>query len=193
MGKRRFGAATVYLLVCVSIIGLAPAALAACHRFTLEVSPTTVEAGDTVEVTVTRDAARADSSIRVTASGGTAQPGTDFSPLDEQINFTGPDTEESFEIDVDSDASGGTFTVGLSEPAGCEVNPNFQVASEQTVTIEAGDDPAAPVEEETTPPAVTTETGDEEPEGGLPLVLIILLVLLVLGAGFAVYSRRSRP
>ncbi|MEX0789522.1 MAG: Calx-beta domain-containing protein [Actinomycetota bacterium] len=200
MGKRLRSAALVFGLIGTQIVWLATGAVAACHSFTIEVSPETVQEGSSVTVTVSRDAARADSNITVVTSAGTAESETDFSPLDEQIDFTGSETERTLEIDVVSDdvAEGSEdFTVALSEPGGCSVNPNFQVAQAQTVTIEA--DEAAqggPVEETAPEPGETADETEDaaDEDDGLPVALIVVLVLLVVAAAaFAMSKRRPRP
>jgi hypothetical protein len=146
MKNRRLEVAGVVWLALVMVVAMAPAASAACHRFSLEVSPSAVTEGSAVTVTVSRDAAVADSSVRVSTAAGTAQSGSDFNPLNQQVNFTGSSTEQSFQITVIADAvsePSEAFTVRLSDPGGCAVNPNFSLAGPQTVTIGPSQGPPA--------------------------------------------------
>ncbi|MEX2587637.1 MAG: hypothetical protein WD602_06540 [Actinomycetota bacterium] len=204
MRNRKAGLGVVLVLVMVALVWLAPAASAACHRFGLQVSPTSVSEGDTVTVTVDRDGSVADSSVRVTATGQSAQAGVNFSELDEQVSFTGSELEKSVTIDI---LAGGetdmTFTVGLSGPDGCEVNPNFSLADEATVTIAAGEVPAPVDDEDPTTSEqdpVVSEDPQEESAGeedadddeGLPVGLIIAaVVVLVAAGGFLAFRKRS--
>lgn len=147
MGNRLLKLASILWLAAVLLIATAPAASAACHRFDLELSQTTADEGDSITVTVRRDGALADSGVRVTASGGLARSGADYSPLDQQVNFTGDSTERTFQITIASDSASEaaeTFNVSLSQPSGCAVNPNFQLASPVTVRINASQAPPAP-------------------------------------------------
>lgn len=216
MGKRKLQLATALGTVILSIVFGMPGASAACHRFSMEVSPASVQEGGTVTVVVSRDNAAADSGIRVSTVDGTARAGSDFAALNEQVNFTGSETERSIQIQIiDDQASEGaeSFNVHLSDPSGCAVNPNFSVAADQTVTIGASDaaavttGPAAGVTTPTTAPAATTsapasttttapdeptetETGDDEEDGGLPVVpIVILIIVLVAAAGIIVIRR----
>lgn len=210
MGEGKVRVATVTTVVLTTLVWLAPAASAACHRFTLEVSPTSPAEGETVTVTVTRDAAVDDSSVTVSTSAGTAQPGSDFSALQERIEFTGSEVERSVTIEIlaDDTAEGSEdFTVGLGNPGGCAVNPNFSLADDVTVTI-AADEPAqtGPAEEPATEdspepveesPVVTQEEdlgeAEEDDEGGgFPVGLAIAALVVLIGAGaFIAYRKRS--
>lgn len=197
--SRRSGLATTVVVTLGLMLWLAPAAWAACHRFSLEVSPTSASEGDTVTVTVGRDASVADSSVQVSASDGSAQSGSDFGALDEGINFTGDSVEESvtFEILDDGEAEPSeTFTVGLSEPGGCAVNPNFSLADDVTVTIAASEEPAEeePAEEEPAEEEAPEEEAEAEEEdgGGLATGLIVAaLVVIIAAGGFLAYRRRQ--
>lgn len=218
MGKRKLQLATALGAVTLSMVLGMPGASAACHRFSTEVSPASVQEGGTVSVVVSRDNAAADSGIRVSTVNGSATGGSDFAALNQQVNFTGSETERSLQIQItDDQASEGaeTFNVHLSAPTGCAVNPNFSVAADKTVTISASDAaaattrPAAGVTPTTAPAATTsapasttttapdepteTETGgDDEDDGGLPVVPIIILIFLLLVAGGVVVTRRNR-
>lgn len=131
-------AATVTALITVAT---GPAA-AACHAFTVEVDPATPAEGETVTVTIRRDAAVNPSSVRVRTVEGTATGGADYAELDERVEFdTG--TEQTRTVDVlddDAQEDDETFDIELSEGEGCEVNPDFTYDS-ATVTIQ-DDDPA---------------------------------------------------
>ena len=140
-----------FILMVIS----APAALAACHRFDLAVSPTTVSEGENVSVTVSRDGTADDSHVTVAAVSGTAQSGADFSPLNQQVNFTGNATQRSFQISIVDDRTAEpaeTFTVRLSNPGGCSGRENFSLADPVQVTIRASQAPAPPPPP---PPAVS--------------------------------------
>lgn len=200
-------------MAIAALVWLAPAASAACHRFTLDVSPASVSEGDTVTVTVTRDASAADSSVRVAASGQSADPGSDFSALDEQLSFTGSEVEKSVTVDIvgdDEAESSETFTVGLSDPGGCSVNPNFSLAEDVTVTIaasegaESADEPeSSGTDEQPTGPSdpepVTDAAGDEDADdedadedGWLaPGLIIAAVIVLVAAGGFLAFKKRS--
>lgn len=209
MRKRKTSIGVVLALVATVLVWLAPAASAACHRFSLEVSPTSASEGDTVTVTVGRDGSVADSSVRVAATGQSAESGSDFSALDEQITFTGSELEETFTIDIvadDEEEPSETFAVGLSDPGGCSVNPNFSLADDATVTIAAAeggapaeadpqDDPAAPDDSEDLggieDDAADDEDEDEE-DGGMTTGLIIAAVIVLVAAGgFLAFKKRS--
>jgi hypothetical protein len=218
MGKRKLQLTTVLGAVTLSMVFGMPGASAACHRFSTEVSPASVQEGGTVTVVVSRDNAAADSGIRVSTVDGSARGGSDFAALNEQVNFTGSETERSIQIQItdDQESEGPeTFNVHLSDPSGCTVNPNFSVAADKTVTISANDAtaattrPAAGVTPTTAPAATTsapasttttapdepteTETGgDDEDDGGLPVVPILILIFLLLVAGGVVVTRRNR-
>lgn len=200
--SRRSGLAMTVVVTLGLMLWLAPAAWAACHRFSLEVSPTSASEGDTVTVTVGRDASVADSSVQVSASDGTAQSGSDFDVLDARINFTGESVEESVTFDILDDGeaeSSETFTVGLSDPGGCDVNPNFSLADDVTVTIAADEGPAEepaeeeiPAEEEPAEEAPEEEEAEEEDGGGLATGLIVAaVVVIIVAGGFLIFRRRS--
>ncbi|MBW3590338.1 MAG: hypothetical protein KY393_00550 [Actinobacteria bacterium] len=208
MRIHKAGLGAILAMAMAALVWLAPAASAACHRFTLDVSPTSVSEGDTVTVTVTRDASAADSSVRVAASGQSADPGSDFSALGEQVSFTGSEVEKSVTIDIladDEPESSETFTVGLSDPEGCSVNPNFSLADDVMMTIEASEgaesaDEPEPAEEEeqlpgqSEPEPVTDDAEEEEDDedGWLtPGLIIAAVVVLVAAGGFLAFKKRS--
>lgn len=208
MRTRKAGFGAILAMAMAALVWLAPAASAACHRFTLDVSPTSVSEGDTVTVTVTRDASAADSSVRVAASGQSADPGSDFSALDEEVSFTGSEVEKSVTTDIVADdeaESSETFTVGLSDPGGCSVNPNFSLADDVPVTIAAseaaeadGEPEPAETDEQPTGPSepepVTDAAGDDDADedGWLtPGLIIAAVVVLVAAGGFLAFKKRS--
>jgi hypothetical protein len=212
MGKSKLQAAAALGVVALTLVLGVPGASAACHSFSTEVSPASVQEGGTVSVVVRRDNGRADSHVRVSTVDGTAKGGSDFAALDQQVNFTGSETQRSFQIQViDDPTSEGpeTFNVHLSEPGGCSVNPNFVLTPDRMVTIAASDAaPAATTRPATattaavattTSPATTTstepaETGeDSDDEGGLSggtIAAIVVLVLIAAGAVVAISRRR---
>lgn len=131
---------------------------AACHAFTVEASPSTADEGMTVTVTIKRDADVDPSSVRVRTVDETATGGSDYTPLDERVEFSSG-TEQEREVDIldDQDAEEDeTFGIELSEGEGCTVNPNFTYDS-TTVTI-ADDDPA----DDTSPSPSPTSDGSAD-------------------------------
>jgi hypothetical protein len=135
------------LLLVTAFAVVAPGpALAACHAFTISVSPSTVAEGGSVTVTVTRDAALADSSVKVSSVNGSAAAGQDFPAVDRTVSMTGSATSQTFAVTTINDtASESTemFSLHLSNGGGCAVNPNFSYGSDAAVQIQDND--AAPV------------------------------------------------
>lgn len=131
---------------------------AACHSFTVEVSPTEVPEGGQVTVTIRRDAALNPSSVRVRTIDVTATGGVDYTRLDERVSFTTETTQtRTIGIADDRDHEGPeTFTVQLSEGEGCPINPRFSYGSPVTVTILDDDPSPSP-----SPPATATPTPTE--------------------------------
>lgn len=157
MRRRRLTVLAAISIVCLALVALAPAAWAACHAFSLDVSPTTVGEGESVTVTVSRDAAVDDSNVTVTAASGSAQSGADFTALNERVDFTGNSTEQTFRIGIVDDGEGEpaeNFTVRLSNPGGCATNPNFRLGDPVVVTIRAseGGQPPPPAPAPPPPP-----------------------------------------
>jgi hypothetical protein len=143
----------VLVVAGVAVVS-APPAMAACHSFTIKVSPSTVAEGGAVTVTVTRDAALADSSVRVTSVNGSAAAGQDFPAVDHTVAMTGSATSQTFAVTTVNDTAPEPtemFSLHLSNGAGCAVNPNFQYGSDAAVQIQDND--AAPAT--TQSPAVT--------------------------------------
>lgn len=187
-------------LAATMVLPLAGVAHAACHAFTVEADPSAPGEGQTVTVTIRRDADVQPSSVRVRTVDGTATGGSDYTPMDERVEFT-EGTEQTRQIDVlDDDATedSETFEIELSEGQGCEVNQSFSYDS-ATVTIE--DDDAAAAEEPATEEQATEEqapadeqapaeetsdagTTDELPETGTDGALVVVGLLgLAVGGG----------
>ncbi|MEX2292322.1 MAG: Calx-beta domain-containing protein, partial [Acidimicrobiales bacterium] len=143
------------LLIVPPLFLAAPPAHAACHAFTVAVSPGTLDEGGTVRITVSRDAAVNPSSIDVSTVDGSAHAGSDYTAVDETVSFSS-ETTKTLTLHTTDDASSEpaeTFRVHLSNPGGCAVNPNFSIGPDAQVTIKASDAPT------TTVPASTTATG----------------------------------
>ena len=142
MGRRRLAAlALVSTVAGVVVMVGAPPAFAGCHAFTVKAAPETANEGQTVTVTVTRDAAVNPSNVDVSSVDGTAKGGQDFPAVQRTISFT-TETSQSFPIVMtdDPDAeSAESFQLHLSKPGGCAVNPNFSLGPDATVTIAAND------------------------------------------------------
>lgn len=192
-------------LAATMVLPLAGVAHAACHAFTVEADPSTAGEGQTVTVTIRRDADVQPSSVRVRTVEVTATGGSDYTPMDERVEFT-EGTEQTRQIDIlDDDATedSETFEIELSEGQGCEVNQNFSYDS-ATVTVEdddaaaaeeppaaqepAAEEPAAqePAAEDQTPAEETSDAGtaDELPETGTDGSLVVLGLLgLAVGGG----------
>jgi len=162
----------VLLLAGILVVAPAPGALAACHRFDLEVSEDSPDEGGSVTVTVSRDGAADDSGVRVGAINGTARAGSDFTDFDQQVNFTGDATERSFVISIVSDGTAEpaeTFTLRLTQPTGCSVNPNFDLADPVAVRISASQGSAAPPAPAPAPPPAPAPTPAPAPAPGSPV------------------------
>lgn len=202
-------------LAAAMVLPLAGTAHAACHAFTVEADPSAPGEGQTVTVTIRRDADVQPSSVRVRTVDGTATGGSDYTPMDERVEFT-DGTEQTRQIDVlgdDATEDSETFEIELSEGEGCEVNQNFTYDS-ATVTIEDDDAAAEPSETagspapeespaadepaagEQTPDAEETSdaaSDDELPETGSDGFLVLIGLLgLVLGSGLLRRTRAPR-
>lgn len=135
-------------------------AVAACHSFTVEVSPATVREGGEVTVTVRRDAAVDPSQIDVSTVDGTARAGQDYTRLRRTVSFT-TDTEQTLTIPTADDSSNERakrFRVHLSNPGGCATNPSFVVGPDAQVMIRDNDPAPQP-----SPTPETTEDGEASP------------------------------
>ncbi|HEX9682910.1 MAG TPA: Calx-beta domain-containing protein [Acidimicrobiales bacterium] len=148
------------LVVAAGLVGLgagAGPAWAACHFFTVDVSPANPTEGDSVEVTVARDAAVAPSSVRVRTVDGTAVAGADYLAVDQRVEFTSG-TTATIAVETLQDSAtepDETFTIELSDGGGCQVNQDFAYGPPATVTIR-DDDSAAPTTAVPTTAAPTT-------------------------------------
>jgi hypothetical protein len=161
-------------LLVVGVVGMAVffgshSASAACHSFTIgTVSPSPVQEGGKVTVTVMRDNGVADSHVDIETVNGTAKSGSDFTALDTTVNFTGGTTSKNVSVQTTDDAtmeSSETFKLHLSNPGGCAPNPNFQIGPDKTVTIAASDQQIVqPTPEPTAAPtAAPTATASPSP------------------------------
>lgn len=152
--RRRLLAVATLVAGCVTLVGRP--ALAACHRFSLDVSPTSVAEGGKVTVGVSRDNNVGPSNVDVSTVDGTAKAGKDYTALNRTVSFT-TDTAQSFTVsttDDSSDEPAETFRVQLSNPGGCDVNPDFSMDAPVTVTIRDND--PAPAGTPSKPPVTTT-------------------------------------
>jgi hypothetical protein len=147
-----------FLVGFLFVIG-APPAFAACHAFTVKAAPGTANEGQTVTVTVTRDAAVNPSSVDVSSIDGTAKSGQDFPAVKRKVEFTA-ETSQSFTFVISDDTSPEpeeSFKLHLSNAGGCAINPNFDYGEDATVTIAANDT------SNTTAPATPTTRAAAEP------------------------------
>lgn len=139
---RRLGTVTVAAIMIgvVTVIG-APPAHAACHAFTVKASPETANEGQTVTVTVTRDAAVNPSSVDVTSVDGTAKGGQDFPAVKRTIEFTA-ETSQTFTIVITDDPDAEpeeSFKLHLSNGGGCAINDNFTYGPDAAIAVAASD------------------------------------------------------
>ena len=139
---RRLGTVTVAAIMIgvVTVIG-APPAHAACHAFTVKASPETANEGQTVTVTVTRDAAVNPSSVDVTSVDGTAKGGQDFPAVKRTIEFTA-ETSQTFTIVITDDPDPEpeeSFKLHLSNGGGCAINDNFTYGPDAAIAVAASD------------------------------------------------------
>lgn len=135
-------------------------ARAACHAFTVSVTPAAVEEGDTVRITVSRDAGVNPSSIDVSTIDESARAGSDYTAINETVSFS-TETTRTLTLKTTDDAAtepAESLRVHLSNPGGCAVNPNFSVAPDAQVTIKANDAATTTVPPATTTPAAPGST-----------------------------------
>jgi hypothetical protein len=170
---RRFACLAVAVLAggFLTVIG-APPASAACHAFTVKAAPETANEGQTVTVTVTRDAAVNPSSVDVSSIDGTAKGGQDFPVVKRTIEFTA-ETSQTFTIVITDDADtepDESFKLHLSNGAGCAINPDFHYGTDATVGIAANDAPntTVPASPTSRPPASPTTTSRATPTTTAP-------------------------
>jgi Calx-beta domain len=152
------------LLVAATILLAGLPASAACHAFAVSASPASVMEGGTVTVTVSRDGAVAPSQVDVSTEDGTADGGEDFEGFEQTASFT-EELQQTFTIettDDDADERAESFQVHLSNPGGCDPNPNFVIGPDAQVTIRDNDASPEPTETETETPE-PTETETPEP------------------------------
>jgi hypothetical protein len=146
-------------------------AWAACHAFTVSVSPSTVAEGATVTVTVRRDGAVAPSNVDVSTVDETAAAGSDYQALQRTVSFT-TDVQQTFTVPVTNDATAEpaeTFRLHLSNPGGCSINTNFSLGSDARVTVAASDTPPpATTPPTTSPPSTAPPTTQPGPETTVP-------------------------
>lgn len=193
------GVATALGAVVAAVCGVlltAGPAHAGCHAFTVTADPSEPGEGVTVTLTIERDNDVQPSSVRVRTVDETATGGSDFTPLDERVEFT-TGTEETREIDIlddDLPEDDETFAIELSEGEGCEVNQSFTYGS-ATVTIQ--DDDAATEDDPPAPePSPDVDQGpDQAVDSDLPDTGAGPLAGLGLGAlaAAAVMGRRRHP
>lgn len=153
-------------LLLIALIGAAltaplPAAQAACHAFTVSATPTTVDEGASITVTVSRDAAVNPSSVDVRTVDGTARSGQDFTGGRRTITFTS-ETSKSYSIPTIKDGTpepAESFRVELvpGSGSGCAVNPSFTYGPPVTLTIRADQRPAASPVPTPRPPSPTRQ------------------------------------
>ena len=159
---RRLGAAVSTLVVGLVGFGwtfAAPAANAACHAFTVKADPAQPTEGGTMTVTVSRDGAVNPSQVDVETVDGTAKAGEDYTALKKTVSFT-TDLSQTFPVPTTDDKTvegNETFKVHLSNPAGCQINTNYSVGPDATVTI-IDNDSAAPTTASTAAPTTAPVT-----------------------------------
>jgi hypothetical protein len=154
---RTYRVAMAGAVVAGTMIAWQQPAFAACHAFTIAASPASVPEGGTVTVTVARDGAIGQSNVDVSSVNETAQAGSDFSVVQRTVRFS-TETRQTFTVPVTNDADAEpeeTFRLHLSNPGGCDINPNFSLGPDAQVRIEAND--TAPPPPSTAPP--TTAEG----------------------------------
>ena len=155
------------LLSVLLLVVVAPPARAACHAFTVSVTPAAVEEGDTVRITVSRDAGVNPSSIDVSTIDESARAGSDYTAINETVSFS-TETTRTLTLTTTDDAAtepAESLRVHLSNPGGCAVNPNFSVGPDARVTIKASDAPGTTLSPSTTLGSPRTTTADDYPDG----------------------------
>jgi hypothetical protein len=151
---RRAAAVLVLMVASGSLVFVsAPDATAACHAFTVSVTPKSVKEGGTVTVIVGRDAAVGPSDVHVRTVDGTAKAGSDYTELHQQVEFTS-ETMKTYPVPTKQDTAqepNETFKLKLSDPGGCAPNPNYTLGPDATVTILDDDAPAPTAKPKPTP------------------------------------------
>ncbi len=125
------------------VIAHAPPAYAACHAFTIGVSPATVSEGGSVTVTVERDGAVLPSQVDVASVNESASSGQDYTAVHRTISFT-DETQQTFTVTTLENAtheSTETFRLHLGNGDGCFPTSEFSYGSDARITI-SDDDPS---------------------------------------------------
>jgi len=110
---------------------------AACHSFTITISPGSVNEGGTTTATVSRDGNVNPSSVQVDSVDESALAGRDYVGIHQRLSFT-TETSQTFTVTtLHNPAHEGSqsFRVELSAGMGCNVNPHFAYGSPARVTI----------------------------------------------------------
>ena len=144
--------AAVVAGVVAALLGPVRPAVAACHAFTISVSPSTVDEGGSVTVRVDRDGDVSPSSVRVRTVDRTAKAGSDYAASDRTVTFT-DGTRESFVVGTTDDGAregAETFRVELVEGSGAGCGTSYVYGPPAVVTIRANDQPLP-----TSPPPTT--------------------------------------
>ena len=134
---------------------------AACHSFTVSVSPGTVTEGASLTATVSRDGTVNPSSVQVDTVDGTALAGRDYVAVHQRLSFT-TDQSQGFQVaTIHNPAHEGpqTFHIRLSGGMGCQVNPNFAYGAPAEVSvadIDRAPEPNPTQSHPVTPPPVVT-------------------------------------
>lgn len=183
----RARSAFLSILLACAVVGSAAPAHAACHSFTIEVSPATVSEGGRVTVTVGREGNVGPSQVNVSSVNETAKAGSDYTAVSQAVAFSS-ELEKSFTVSTIENTtheSTETFRLHLSNGEGC-VNSNYRYGADARVTIQDDDasavspapnatkttaasapttPPAAATSPSPTPSATTFETPSETPAG----------------------------
>jgi hypothetical protein len=153
---RSLARVATFVLIAAGLVGAAPRARAACHSFTVS-APNTVSEGNRIPVRIEREAAVNPSSVRVTTVAGSAESPSDFTAVNERVQFTNETSRMITILTVEDSVTeqAENFAIRLSDGRGCSVNPNFQYGPPERVTI-SDDDVATPTPVMTTPPPATS-------------------------------------
>jgi hypothetical protein len=165
-------------------------ALAACHHFTVKGSPSTVTAGGTVTVTVSRDGNLAPSNVDVSTVDESAKAGQDYQSVSRTLSFT-TETVQSFALPTmaDTETAAETFRLHLSNPGGCRVNTNFVLDPDVAITIQGAASTSAPATSSVPAgsaapsPAPAAAPAVPNTGGGPGTTLTTGLILVALGVG----------
>jgi hypothetical protein len=196
-------------IVVAAVVRTTPDAIAGCHAFTISVSPTTVDEGETVTVTVSRDGNAGPSRVHVRTVAGSAHAPQDYDGLVKRPVVFTTETSKSFTLATRDDTvtePNETFSLKLFDGDGCPPNPRFRYGPDAVVTIAANDSeeqPAtaspAPAEVTEAPTASPVATATPEPVGegmstgavvGIVAGAVVALAAIV--AAFVFGRRRGR-